>query len=663
MVPPPCSSSTNWERREATRGHRLHGVGHHLRPRPRAARGRGMGWDLLLPGRAGCHAARRLAGPSPGPGRSRPGPPGRGVSRQAAPRGARGPVRRGAGGQQPRHAPLLPARAPLRADVGRRPAVDLARARSPGDGPGRAVHQLHFGLRDGPGDGAAVAPRLLALSLCRSAQPVPRKGAGRPPRPAAPPRCSRLVRLLRHRPAELRRDGATRPRSARRRGGRPGPGVPHAGRDTRPAGRGVLHGRPRPHRLDPRGRNARARRRPDGVRRRARGHGGGLAHRRCGPRGRAAARHAHGRAQRQPPRRQRPARPPVGPALGGVTRLVEVPAQFDDRSFDQFAGAFAEAAKDGERLLFDAHATEWASPYGLVGLLAAGQAVRGPGGGSGGTGERPLLTAPTHAEVLTYWTRAGFFREAAELFEIHGKVPRVKAAEESDVLLPVTPVRAAEDVHAVVSNIQQRASAILASELRLDPKATMGFAMALSEACQNIVEHAGTGGWVAVQSYHWRRTLARRVVVIAVADAGVGFRHSLEPTQAKRFGERWGDAAPLEAALVPGRTMAAAEPAFAIARMDFTGVGCIDYSCADEIVAKLLRARPAVLVLTGISDGHREAIEPVLAGHGLAALLERPDGTLDALGAPQAAAALVEELVARRLAARSAGGTIALTLS
>jgi len=120
------------------------------------------------------------------------------------------------------------------------------------------------------------------------------------------------------------------------------------------------------------------------------------------------------------------------------------------------------------------------------------------------------------------------------------------------VLLPVTPVRAAEDVHAVVSNIQQRASAILASELRLDPKATMGFAMALSEACQNIVEHAGTGGWVAVQAYHWRRKLAKRVVVIAVADAGVGFRHSLEPTQSKRFGTRWGDAAALEAALIQG---------------------------------------------------------------------------------------------------------------
>src|SRR5207244_578320 len=123
-----------------------------------------------------------------------------------------------------------------------------------------------------------------------------------------------------------------------------------------------------------------------------------------------------------------------------MTRLVEVPAHFDDRSFDQFAGAFAEARRDDERLLFDARAAEWASPYGLVGLLAAGQAARRPG--SGAPAERPLLTAPTSPEVLSYWARAGFFREAAELFEIHGKVPRVKAAEESEVLLPVTPVRA-----------------------------------------------------------------------------------------------------------------------------------------------------------------------------------------------------------------------------
>ena len=113
------------------------------------------------------------------------------------------------------------------------------------------------------------------------------------------------------------------------------------------------------------------------------------------------------------------------------------------------------------------------------------------------------------------------------------------------------------------------------------------------------------------------------------------------------------------------RAMATSRDPVTVARIDFTGVGCIDYSCADEIVAKLLRDRRAVVVLSGISDGHREAIEPVLAGHGLAALIERRDGSgeLEALGAPEAAAALLHELVARRLVVRTAVGTIALTLA
>jgi len=115
-----------------------------------------------------------------------------------------------------------------------------------------------------------------------------------------------------------------------------------------------------------------------------------------------------------------------------MTRLIEVPTQFDDRSFDQFAAAYAQAV-DGERLLFDAHAAEWASPYGLVGLLAAGEAAARKG-------ERPLLTAPANPDVVSYWARAGFFREATDLFEVHGKVPKVKVAVESEVLLPVTPV-------------------------------------------------------------------------------------------------------------------------------------------------------------------------------------------------------------------------------
>jgi len=226
-----------------------------------------------------------------------------------------------------------------------------------------------------------------------------------------------------------------------------------------------------------------------------------------------------------------------------MSRVVEVPPSFDDKSFEQFAASFSAGGLT-DRMVFDARAAQWASPYGLVGMLTAGQAVKEAGGPA------PAFTVPTADDVRRYWARTGFFRYAAELFELHGKVPRQKADEQSDVLLDVTPVRAMEDVHGVVGKIQAGAARILTHELGLEAAATARFAMALSEACQNIVEHAGTGGWVAVHAYTFRRRLGRRVVVIAVSDAGVGFRHSLEPTQARRFGDRWGDAAALETAVI-----------------------------------------------------------------------------------------------------------------
>lgn len=226
-----------------------------------------------------------------------------------------------------------------------------------------------------------------------------------------------------------------------------------------------------------------------------------------------------------------------------MSRVVEVPASFDDRSFEHFAQSFS-AGPLTDRMLFDARGAQWASPFGLVAMLTAVQAVREGGG------PLPGFTVPVAEEVRRYWARTGFFGHLAEMAELHGKVPKHRPDAHSDVLLEVTPVRASEDVHAVVGKIQEGAARILHGELGLEAKATMGFAMALSEACQNIVEHAGTGGWVSVHAYSFRRRLGRRVVVIAVGDSGVGFRRSLEATQARRFGDRWGDGAALEAAVI-----------------------------------------------------------------------------------------------------------------
>ena len=172
-----------------------------------------------------------------------------------------------------------------------------------------------------------------------------------------------------------------------------------------------------------------------------------------------------------------------------MTTVINIPPSLDDRTFESVLQQLAPLPPD-EKVLIDTRHTRWASPYGLTALLALAQT----------RAERPALYAPEAEETASYWARAQFFRYAEGLFEMHGSVPRARGAGESDVLLEITPVAKSEDVHEVVGRIQSKAQAILSKELNLDPRATMGFAMTLSEACQNIVEHAGRGGWVAVQT-------------------------------------------------------------------------------------------------------------------------------------------------------------------
>lgn len=127
--------------------------------------------------------------------------------------------------------------------------------------------------------------------------------------------------------------------------------------------------------------------------------------------------------------------------------------------------------------------------------------------------------------------------------------------------------------------------------------------------------------------------------------------------------------------------------------VDFSHVGLLDVSCADEIVAKLLlRAREAAdseeeyFVFRGIHEHHLDAIEAVLEHHGLAAVVERHDGELFVVGvideterrawlsaralgiatpeslashaglAPDAALAALEALCGRRLVMRATDG-------
>jgi hypothetical protein len=72
----------------------------------------------------------------------------------------------------------------------------------------------------------------------------------------------------------------------------------------------------------------------------------------------------------------------------------------------------------------------------------------------------------------------------------------------------------------------------------------------------------------------------------------------------------------------------------ALTVIDFSHVGLLDFSCADEIVAKLLLQyvsidaprREVYFLFRGISESHMEAIEAVLERHKLALVTQHSDG-------------------------------------
>ena len=84
--------------------------------------------------------------------------------------------------------------------------------------------------------------------------------------------------------------------------------------------------------------------------------------------------------------------------------------------------------------------------------------------------------------------------------------------------------------------------------------------------------------------------------------------------------------------------------------LDFSEVVVLDYSCAEETIAKLIqrfqrddRPSEAFFIVRGIDDRHRETIEAVLGRQGLAIAAEPSDGEATVIGMVSE-----EELVAWR---------------
>ncbi|MBI5025547.1 MAG: sensor histidine kinase [Nitrospirae bacterium] len=191
--------------------------------------------------------------------------------------------------------------------------------------------------------------------------------------------------------------------------------------------------------------------------------------------------------------------------------------QITEDNFDQILQSFRESS------IINLQDVTFIDPYGMVGFLEIGELLKKEG-------IKKTIILPESEEVQKYLERMDFFKFANRYFNLEPSKPQISGrylrSSYSDVLLEITPIEKSDDIHYIVGKVKGRANAILKKHLHYDEKAINGFIVALSEVCQNIIEHSETKGFVGIQKYHFQN-MNKNVVKIAVMDIGVGFRKSL----------------------------------------------------------------------------------------------------------------------------------------
>jgi anti-sigma regulatory factor (Ser/Thr protein kinase) len=191
--------------------------------------------------------------------------------------------------------------------------------------------------------------------------------------------------------------------------------------------------------------------------------------------------------------------------------------QITEETFDQTIKSFIRSEQ------IDLSNVSFIDPYGMLGLLEIGELCQLED-------VRKTVILPRSGEVLKYLDRMDFFSHARRYFSLEHAAEDLagsyQRSADSDVLLEITPIEKSNDIHFIVGKVRDRAQAILATHLRYDGRAINGFIVALSEVCQNIIEHSENKGFVGIQKYRYQ-SLNKNIVKIAVMDVGIGFRKSL----------------------------------------------------------------------------------------------------------------------------------------
>jgi anti-sigma regulatory factor (Ser/Thr protein kinase) len=199
------------------------------------------------------------------------------------------------------------------------------------------------------------------------------------------------------------------------------------------------------------------------------------------------------------------------------SKSINMHTHITEETFEQVLSLYRDSS------IIDLRGITFIDPYGMVGLLEVGEFSKSED-------NQKTLRLPDSEEVLKYLERMDFFISADRYFILEPPQPEISVkylrSFDSDVLLEITLIERSDDIHFIVGKVRDRSHAILTKHLHYDENTINNFIVALSEVCQNIIEHSGYKGFVGIQKYHFQN-LNKNVVKIAVMDIGIGFRKSL----------------------------------------------------------------------------------------------------------------------------------------
>lgn len=175
-------------------------------------------------------------------------------------------------------------------------------------------------------------------------------------------------------------------------------------------------------------------------------------------------------------------------------------------------------------LVIDLRECTFLDPYGLTAVRALCAVVAS-------RVQRIWLCLPTSPDVQMYFGVAGLNDGLRTAVTLVGEVAgRIHPSNGCDVLLPLTTICGELDVEAAAGTARERLDSML-TQLGWPTLVAERTRQAILETAMNVLDHAESHGYLAVQGY--RLDSPNGFVIVAISDAGVGIRHTLARVHAR----------------------------------------------------------------------------------------------------------------------------------